>query len=157
MSMDWFRSNQKSLEKTPFEVDHFSWSDRSDRKITVPFDHFDSFLFLVAASVYRCSFCDVTVPSRENLLSHSCQAITGKCLVYLFVAFAEKKIIQVKSQSVVKSRLRPFLPKLIIARNFGQHGYQHGLTHAQITQQQIKNGSRTYRKYGRNILLSGFS
>ena len=58
-------------------MDHFSRSDRSDRKMTVPFDHSDSILVPVAASVYRCSFCDVTVPSLENLLSHDCQAITG--------------------------------------------------------------------------------
>ena len=61
------------------------------------------------------------------------------------------------SQSVCESRLQPFPPKPIIARNFGQQGCQHGLTHAQITQQKIKNGSRTYRKYGTTILLSGFS
>ena len=115
--MDWFRSNRKSFKTTPFEVDHFFWSDRSDQKITVPFDHSDSFLFPVAASVYRCSFCDVTVPSLENLLSYDCQAITGKCSVYLIVAFAEKKFIQVKSQSVFASRMRPFPPKPIMAAN----------------------------------------
>ena len=114
------RSNRKSFEKTgpPFEVVLFSRSDRSDRKMTVPFDHSDSFLFPVAASVYRWSFCDVAVPSLENLLSHDCQATTGKCLVYLFVAFAEKKkIIQVKSQSVFASRMQPFPPKPIMAAN----------------------------------------
>ena len=43
---------------------------------------------------------------------------TGKCLVYLFVAFAEKKkLIQVKSQSVFASRMQPFPPKPIMAAN----------------------------------------
>ena len=37
----------------------------------------------MAASLYRCSLCDITLPSLENLLSHECQGITGKCLVYL--------------------------------------------------------------------------
>ena len=70
------QSNRKSVEKTgpPFEVDHFSRSDRSDRKMTVPFDHpthslpsasrfGTSWVFYtrrkMAASVYLCSFCDI--------------------------------------------------------------------------------------------------
>ena len=43
------------------------------------------------ASVYRCSFCHNFCDSLEHLLSHDCNAITGKCLVNLFVAFAKKK------------------------------------------------------------------
>ena len=78
-----------------------------------------------------------------------------RCIYLLLLQ--KKKIIQVKSQSVFESRLWPFPPKPIIARNFGQHGCQRALTHAQITQQEIKKGSRTYRKYGRNILPSSFS
>ena len=77
-----------------------------------------------------------------------------RCIYLLLLQ--KKKIIQVKSQSVFESRLWPFPPKPIIARNFGQHGCQRALTHAQITQQEIKKGSRTYRKYGRNILLFSF-
>ena len=136
MSMDWFRSNRKSFKKTPFEVDHFFWSDRSDQKMTVPFDHSDSFLFPVAASVYRCSFCDVTVPGLENLLSYDCQAITGKCSVYLFVAFAEKKIHPSKKSVCVRVSNATIPAKT-------NHGCQHGRKHAQITQQEIKNSGRT--------------
>ena len=110
------RSNRKSFKKTgpPFEVVLFSRSDRSDRKMTVPFDHSDSFSFPVltvrtslmlttrkmaapAASVYRCSFYHNFCDSLENLLSHECKAITGKCLVNLFVAFAEKNHLRIKS------------------------------------------------------------
>ena len=102
------RSSRKSFEKTvePFEVDHIARSDRSDRKMTCPFDvPLRLILILTAsrfstssrvftrrkmeASVYWCSFSDITVPSLENLLSHQCQAIAGKFLVYLFVAFAK--------------------------------------------------------------------
>ena len=38
-------SKRKSFEKDgpPFEIDHFSQLDRSDRKLTVPFDHSDPF------------------------------------------------------------------------------------------------------------------
>ena len=49
------------------------------------------------ASVYRCSFCHNFCDSLENLLSHECNAITGKCLVNLFVAFAKKNHTRVKS------------------------------------------------------------
>ena len=79
-----------------------------------PFDHSDSFSFPVltvrtslmlttrkmaapAASVYRCSFCHNFCESLENLLSHERKAITGKCLVNLFVAFAKKNHLRIKS------------------------------------------------------------
>ena len=44
------RSSRKSFEKTgePFKVDHIARSDRSDRKMTCPFDHSDSFSFSVS-------------------------------------------------------------------------------------------------------------
>ena len=46
-------SNRKSFEKTgpPFEVNHFSPLDQSDRKLTVPFDNSDPF----SIPVPRCS------------------------------------------------------------------------------------------------------
>ena len=121
------RSNRKSFEKTgpPFKVVLFSRSDWYDRKMTAPFDHSDSFscpvltvtsLMLTTrkmaappASVYRCSFCHNFCDSLENLLSHECNTITGKCLVNLFVVFA-KKIIQELSQSVFASRLAATIP-----------------------------------------------
>ena len=114
------RSNQKSFEKTgpPFEVDLFSRLDRSDRKMTVPFDHSDSFSSPVLtvrymmpttrkraappASVYRCSFCHNFSDSLENLLSHECNAITGKFLVNLFVAFAKNKTYKNKVEVCIR-------------------------------------------------------
>ena len=43
--MDQFGPTRKVLKKQ--NVDHFSRSDQSDRKMTVPFNHSDSFLFPV--------------------------------------------------------------------------------------------------------------
>ena len=64
----------------------------------------------MVASVYLCSFCDITLPSLENLLSNEFQAIAGKCLVYfLFVAFAKKNPSK-KSVCVRVSTASNFFP-----------------------------------------------
>ena len=62
----------------------WSKNDRSIRPFRLILIHSGGFSLLV-----QLLWCNCTQPRK--LLSHDCHAITGKCLVYLFVAFAEKK------------------------------------------------------------------
>ena len=68
------QSNRKSVEKTgpPIEVDHFSRADRSDRKMTVPFDHSNSFSSQCLTVPY---IVDVLYPSKNGGFSLSVQLL----------------------------------------------------------------------------------
>ena len=70
----------------------FLWYYKAPRTIIGVWCYINAFYLLsVLVRVYRCRICDITVPSLENLLSHECQAFSGKFLVYLSAAVARNK------------------------------------------------------------------
>ena len=85
--MDWFGPTRKVSKKQ--NMDHFSRSDQSDRRMTIPFKHSDSFLFPVPhgsvhpGSVYPAVMgrlgCNITSLFREdNMFSMCNQMVTSE-------------------------------------------------------------------------------
>ena len=62
---------------------------------------------------YRCRIRDTTVPSLENLLSHECQAFSGKIFGVFICCFSEKKEKHPSKSVCSRLDLRPFPPKAI--------------------------------------------